>query len=350
MIRFFALMSAIVLSLTVIVCGAMIALGGQRPAVPQLSFVTIQQDDYTLRLADTHHRLSVPVFTVAERLSTPVWSPDGSQVAYRIYHNDRRHRLYIYDMDTREVTLSWRDGNTFTALPAWSPEGDRIAFVSNEQGGYFFPYVLDLENGSVSQLTRYTVNDITPIWSADGEELRYSAWRSNRDVLISVETDGNNERVLLPDYYRMTGASWSPDREQVAFSNVANSFVAFSGIFVLEVDEGAETADAEPVVSSRNANYTPAWSPDGTQIAFVSNRAGTEDLYLIDVDGDTPRQLTALTTSENAPLWSPDSTEVAFVATPNNGVPILYTVETDSTTLNRITFEGMMPAVIAWRP
>jgi TolB protein len=80
----------------------------------------------------------------------------------------------------------------------------------------------------------------------------------------------------------------------------------------------------------------PVWSPDGTRIAFTSNREDNIDIYVVDVDGQNLRQITDGPESEFAPSWSPDGTRIAYIAGTDD-VNDLYIVDADGGNTLRVT-------------
>ncbi|MEQ8672642.1 MAG: hypothetical protein RLP44_19185 [Aggregatilineales bacterium] len=350
-------LSAIVLLLSVFGIGSAFFIGEVGAAVPQMVVVGQGDDgEYSLYLTDSRLNISTTLVTYDAMISRPQWSPDGREMIYRVYHADG-HRLYIYNLETGKTRLSWADGTTYNGLPAWSPDGSEIAFVSNNQGGYSFLYVMNLETREFRSLTPSTVNADTPIWSADGTALHYTAWRSNRDVLISVNADGTNARILLPDYFSgLIPVAWSPSREQIAFpQSRTNGMVQRSDLYLMDIFENANPNESERVATDAGVNAYPAWSPDGEQIAFVSNRDGDTDLYRVSATGDaeneTAIRLTDLpsNTAPTEPLWSADGGSVAFFSVVSGQRETIYVVGADGHGLHRLSFPRA-PLAMAWRP
>jgi Tol biopolymer transport system component len=97
------------------------------------------------------------------------------------------------------------------------------------------------------------------------------------------------------------------------------------------------------------ASYDPAWSPDGRLIAFVSERDGNAELYVMNADGTNPRRLTDHTAVDRDPAWSPDGTRIAF-SSERDGNAEIYLMGTDGTGLARITASPAPDGHPAWSP
>jgi TolB protein len=174
-------------------------------------------------------------------------------------------------------------------------------------------YALDTGTGGRIRLTETEANDRTPKWSPDG---RYVAFASDRDGdrdiyvmdLARALEEGaryapvNLSRNQEPDWQ----PAWSPDGTQIAFScyrddNWEICVVAADGNHL-------ERLTADPA-----SDISPTWSPDGRQLLFVSRRMGDADLYTLNLATGALTQLTTSEYDEYDPAWSPDGEWIAFV-------------------------------------
>jgi dipeptidyl aminopeptidase/acylaminoacyl peptidase len=94
-------------------------------------------------------------------------------------------------------------------------------------------------------------------------------------------------------------------------------------------------------------DYWPAWSPDGTKIAFTSNRDGNNEIYVMNADGSNPVNLTRNESNDYWPAWSPDGTKIAF-ASLRSGNNDIYIMNADGSNVFQLTTRGGTEPV--WRP
>lgn len=124
-------------------------------------------------------------------------------------------------------------------------------------------------------------------------------------------------------------------------------------IYEMNADGGSQTrltedehADAS---SSRRLFFQvdPAWSPDGSKIAFASRRSGSFDIYVMNADGTGTRRLTATRADDANPTWSPDGRQIAFARGDRGDI---YVVNADGTGLRRVTDDLAAESEPAWSP
>jgi TolB protein len=112
---------------------------------------------------------------------------------------------------------------------------------------------------------------------------------------------------------------------------------------------GRSPSGSEPQPLSRIVDYEPAWSPDGSHLAFVSNRLGPLKVFSMRADGTEVRQLTQGKEEDDAPAWSPDGSRIAYVST-RDGNPEIYVMRADGTDPRRLTRDPAADIHPVWSP
>jgi hypothetical protein len=108
-------------------------------------------------------------------------------------------------------------------------------------------------------------------------------------------------------------------------------------------------ADPVRLTTRVGTDGDPAWSPDGSRIAFHSNRDGNYEIYVMNADGSNPVRLTNSSDSDESPAWSPDGTRIAFTSNRDGNLE-LYVMNADGTNLVRLTSDVMIDLDPAWSP
>jgi Tol biopolymer transport system component len=210
------------------------------------------------------------------------WSPDGERLAL-VGKSKGKDALIIVDAKSGDVKL--RRHFTVTSLlnPAWGP-GDKIAFMGMVEGKADM-YVYDLKSEELSRHTNDWYDDNDPTWSPDG---RYIVFASDRPVDGSQETD-----VTAFDYGRYH-------------------------LFRLELGNGK----IEAITKGGGNDRAPAYDPKGERIAYISDRNGIANIYVLDLTlgDDTP--VTNILTGAASPSWSPDGAKLVFSSFNNGGFDI----------------------------
>ncbi|RLK59513.1 amidohydrolase family protein [Actinokineospora cianjurensis] len=247
--------------------------------------------------------------TTAE--NQPTWSADGRSIAYV-----QGNTIESIDVTTGAVTTLVPAAQGTVAAPSWSPDG-KLSFLRTGQGGRT---VQVWQAGVIRQVGAFT--DVFPFparWSSP-TELVYGA---NGAIVATDAASGSSKTVpfratftLRRDRYQpkardfdtgrpqpvrgIVGPALSPDGRSVVFKALNDLWVAPLGGVPKQI-----TSDAAYEID-------PAWSRDGKRIAYASDKAGTEDLYVLDVATGLHRRITSIDGAEFAPAWSPDGRTLAF--------------------------------------
>ncbi len=249
-----------------------------------------------------------------------------------------------------EIYVINRDGTNQTRLtnnglddrfPAWSPDGAQLIFESNREGSTFNIYRMNADGSNQIPITASTAPwiNIDPAWSPDGSRI---AFVSNRDGvgkadIWTVNTDGNDARKLTTSQLYNTGSinevygastepAWSPDGTKIAFASRRDGNFNVD-IYVMNADGSLQTR----LTTNSGDDRDPAWSPDGTKIAFTSIRNGRHDIYVMNADGSNQINVTNTEGSNEAqPSWSQDD-RIAFVRLDSSGIEKIYAMNPDGT-------------------
>lgn len=223
----------------------------------------------------------------------PNWSPDGRSIVYTSYRTGVPDilisNIYAGTMETptKGAGQNW--------LPVFSPDGTRIAFTSNRDGNPEI-YVMNRDGSDLRRLTNNPEIDSTPTWSPAGTQIAFASGRSGTPQIYVVGVDGAGLRRISQESYA-DRPTWSPaPYNEIAFS--ARSGPGFD-IKILNIGTG----ETRQITFGEGTNESPAWSPNGRHLAFMSTRAGRSQIFTVDRDGRNIRQITK-DGNNQTPNWS----------------------------------------------
>ena len=158
--------------------------------------------------------------------------------------------------------------------------------------------------------------------------------------------------LLLFSSNRRTKGSYLSSRE-VHFLDLETGEVAYlcSVLAAVPYADGSEPDSLDRRFRSSHSEE-PAWSPDGTRVAFASFRDGDREIYVMDADGGNPVNLTRHDAYDSAPAWSPDGRRIAFESERDGGVPHIFVMNADGSSVEQLTQEPRAPFAVspAWSP
>ena len=331
--------------------------------------------------------------------SRPAWSPDGSQIAF-LRRSKGSVGIFLVPPiggSERKLAESPHFGVGFWSGLSWSPDGKFLAVpdrTSPEEP--FAIFLVSVESGEKRRLTSppaQSLADHSPAFSPDGRTLAFV--RQSAVVIANVylvQVAGGEPRRLTFKDQQMLGLAWTPDGREIVFSAVPaasssnNSLWRISSlggmpellsgtgggaiypaisrqgsrliysrqtsdrnIWRLELSGLTSTRNRPTkLIASTRTDFFPQISPEGDRIAFESDRSGSPEVWVCDLDGRRPGQLTSFVdVNAGAPCWSPDGRWIAFDAAPDGNGDI-YVISADGGSPRRLTTEGSGESVPSW--
>ena len=233
----------------------------------------------------------------------PDWSADGQWVVFNRYDHDA---VELWALDLRdERTLQLTSSGAVNLEPRFSPDGKRLAFVSTSFKGHFHIFVGRFDDGKlsdvqqltpehVSELPRYYYSkvdhEISPVWSRDGSEILFI---SNRGHIhgtggfwrMKAEPGAEAREIHYEETTWKARPDFSPDGKRMVYASYLGG--QWHQLWVMPSAGG----DAFPISYGDYDNTNPRWSPDGTKIAFTSNRGGNTSLWVETIPGGAQTEL-----------------------------------------------------------
>ncbi len=279
----------------------------------------------------------------------PTLSSDGNYIAFLSNGNQKKGELFI-DLwlgnartgeRIKRLVKSTLDPNfeelrLLYSQSGFSNDGKTLAFTAQREGKDVL-YLLDIPSRNVRKRLDLNVDAVTaPAFSPDDKKIVFSGTVGGITDLYVVDADGRNLTKLTNDIYGDLQPSWSPDGKKIAFAtdrapptDLARLNFAKWQIAVIDVDTKAITV----IPGQAGHNLNPQWSPDGQQIAFISERTGIANIFLYDFSDGHHYQLTnvlggvqAITEYSPALTWARSADRMAFTYY-ENGDYTVWTID-----------------------
>ena len=213
------------------------------------------------------------------------WSPDRQWIAYQTQDTAKRTdpQIFVVKSDgTKKFTLT---NNVYPCgfEPRWSPDGKRIVAFFCAQNGKDGIYTVDVSCIDSKEDCIFGYKYVadpgsTPIWSSDGKQIAFTN-PNHQLIVVSLEPLGNT-RIISPKDMECYDSAWSPTSNDIAVS----CYVPNKGANIFLVNPDGR--NFRNISNSESRDLLPTWSPDGTRIAFVSDRFGSRQIIYPGISSD----------------------------------------------------------------
>src|SRR5580704_8029051 len=238
-------------------------------------------------------------------VADPRLSPDGGRVAYQVWSIDReaneyRSAIWVLRVDGSEEPQRFTSGERSDGNPQWSPDGKWLAFTSNrgDEKQQAQLYVIPATGGEARRLTDLKESVDQPAWSPDSTKFVFGA-RVRDDASEEEDDRKRKPRRVTRLLYKLDGVGWTTDRRR--------------HLYVVDLEGGEPRQVTDGDYEDRSA----VWSPDGTRLIFSALRDERWDtklvghLYTVAAEGGEPQLLSPTDGSYSQPQFSPDGTRIA---------------------------------------
>ena len=254
------------------------------------------------------------------------------------------------------------DENTRPDLALWRPKGADVVVMGSisvladgrfevrmrlwdivrglDLGGQSFTVIQADLRLSAHRISDFVYEKLTGDKGIFSTRIAYVAKTGTRYTLRVADADGEGAQSALTSPEPIISPAWSPDGSQLAY-------VSFESRKPVIYAHNVSSGKRRLIANFRGSNSAPTWAPDGSQLIATLSREGGSQLYALGLSGGEPRRLTQTSSIDTEPAYSPDGKSIYFVSD-RGGAPQIYRMSSTGGNAERVTFAGnynISPAV-----
>lgn len=308
----------------------------------------------TLRPGMWETPLSASIISRVRLVGSPLVSPDGRYVAYVEDYNQRAD-LWVMPIGGGSARLVTADAPSTPAFTGgvgsgftWTPDSAALLYTSTDDGKL---HRVPRDGGKAPAITDGPGSNASPSVALTGAFVAYLVDRGDVDdqmfvAVRDLNTTTPTTRRLTPEGIFASGPQVSPDSARVACV-VLDTYGRWSHDTQIAVIDLASGAIDVLTPTDEVVNTFPQWSPDGATIAFLSDRSGYVNVWLVPATGGEARPLAPEPFEQGEPRWSPDGTRITYTRNAEADIQV-YVAEITSGKTQRISTERGVTTGISW--
>ena len=265
----------------------------------RIAYVVVQRpadgsNRYILEVADADGYQPKPLFISPDPIMSPAWSPDGQEIAFVSFEN-QRSEIYVINIESGERRLL-TDYPRINAAPAFSPNGEELSLVLSKEGTPRI-YRMNLETSQLYRLTDGYAIDTEPSWAPDGDSLLFTSDRGGTPQIYRLDLITHEiERLTFEGRYN-TRPAYTPDGESFVMLHQTRD-----GRFNIAIQPIG--SDAVTVLSNNGYADSPSLAPNGKMVIYAAIEADQRVLNITSTDGQVKIRLPAREGEVQEPAWS----------------------------------------------
>ncbi len=255
------------------------------------------------------------------------WSKDGKFVAFTDREsNADPFSIFLANVSTGQVEKLTQPTHQHWGdyYPSFSPDGKQMSFIRGISAGTHDVYTIDLESKTEARLTFETQRTLGQIWSADGESIIFSTARGRTGYLHEIEKSGKHSSPL-----EIPGRRPSMDKEGQYL--LVEDWDHDYDVIKVRSDSSGFIRDGLPELNSNFEDFSPSLSPNGKELAFISNRTGFYEVWILSIETGETRVVTDLKANYlSSANWSPDGQRLVLTKFTREGNADISIIEIES--------------------